>query len=123
MNMFFLTAGIIAALVTVLHVIAGGKAIARPLLSADKIHPVVKYTHYYCWHLVSISLTLLAAMFIWAAYHETAIELAVIGTIQATGFTLWGLLLAPSVGQQYRDMPQGWLFLPVTMFGMLGIFI
>ncbi|PHQ82633.1 MAG: hypothetical protein COB65_08760 [Thalassobium sp.] len=57
------------------------------------MHSVAKYTNYYCWHLVSITLIAMCAGLIWPAYDPTQSGLAVMWVVIAARFCLWSLLL------------------------------
>lgn len=57
MNWFIVLSGAVAAITAAIHVVAGGKEIARPLL-ASGLDETVKLTMYACWHLVSVVLVL-----------------------------------------------------------------
>jgi len=103
MNIWFVAAGALSFGITLLHLFGGGPTVAAPLLAAKGLNDVVRYLNYYCWHLVSISLALMALAFGWAA-----------------GFCIWGVALVILKQQQFREMPQGWLFLPVALLGFCG---
>ena len=120
MNIYFLIAAALSAAITALHTFAGGPAIARPLLATTTLEPAVRFVNYYCWHLVTICLALMAAAFGWAAALATAWEAAALATIMAAGFCAWGVMLPLLKGQSYKDIPQGWLFLPVAILGVVG---
>jgi len=123
MNFYFMSAALLCLIIAGIHVFVGGPQLVRPLRSSTNLHPVVRETHYECWHFVSICLAAIAGQFFWAAFVPSAYEVAVVGTLTATAFCLWGLALVPCVGQRYRDMPQGFLFLPVAILGGLGLYL
>jgi hypothetical protein len=104
------------ALVTwAVHTFLGQIYIVPPLLAAS-MHPVPKYTHFYCWHLVTIALALLVAAYVWAALDPGAWELALLGTVFAAVAALWsaGLVLAVR-----RHKP--WQMPPWALFGATAI--
>ena len=123
MNLWFLAAGATSFAITLLHLFGGGPTVAAPLLAAKELDAVVKYLNYYCWHLVSIGLALMAAAFAWSGLVEAAWEVAVLGTVAALAYCVWGLVLVVIKQQRFRDMPQGWLFLPVAGLGLLGMIV
>ncbi|WP_421849513.1 hypothetical protein [Oricola sp.] len=106
--------------IAAVHVFAGGPAVAAPIAAAEELDPVVRDTDYYCWHLVTISLLVMAAAFLWSAFHPGAWELAVAGTAMAATYSLWGIGLAVARRQRFRDLPQGLMFLPVALAGLAG---
>ncbi|WP_299685865.1 hypothetical protein [uncultured Tateyamaria sp.] len=119
-HMFFLSAGALSALWLVVHVIVGGRQIARPLVSATALSPVVRHTQYLCWHFTTVAIACMAGFFLWAAHAGDA-TLAAAGTALATGFFLVGVALVPVVRETYSRLPQGWLFLPVALLGLTGL--
>lgn len=121
MDIWFTVAGGIAVFWTGVHIFLGGPEIAHPLLASD-LKPMVKYVNYYCWHLVSISIAVMALLFLWPGVWGGPKELAVVGTVLATGFSIWGIVLAPRAGVSYKVVPQGWFFAPIAALGIIGLF-
>ncbi|WP_417458850.1 hypothetical protein [Kordiimonas sp.] len=120
MNTFFMTAGITTLVICSIHCWFGGRYIAEPLLRARDIHEVPKYTNYYCWHLVTLSLIAMAAAFIWAALSPEAIELAVLALALSITYCLWNLALILWKKQSFRSMPQWSLFFVSSLLGVIG---
>ena len=104
---------------TCVHIFIGGPEIAAPLLASD-MRKTPKYTQYFCWHIVSATIGALALFFALAALGYGA-QYAVAGTLLAAGFAVLGIAMVPAVGQSYRQMPQGWLFVPVAVLGLWGL--
>lgn len=121
MNICLFAAGVVSTAVFLIHTFVGGREIAAPLLAAKDLHPVPKFTQYYCWHLVTIVLAAMAAAYGFAAIDPSARDLAAFVTFLAAAFSVFGLILAPAKGQKYKHMPQGWLFVPVTALGVIGL--
>ncbi|QEE35163.1 hypothetical protein FTO60_05205 [Octadecabacter sp. SW4] len=86
------------------------------------MHSVAKYTNYYCWHLVSITLIAMCAGLIWPAYDPTQSGLAVMWVVIAALFCLWSLLLITSKKQPFLLMPQWSLFAVIAGLGLTGLF-
>jgi surface polysaccharide O-acyltransferase-like enzyme len=123
MDFWFLAAGGLSFAITLLHLFAGGPAIAAPLLAAKELDATAKYVNYYCWHLVSISLALMAATFLWSGLNADAWEAAVLGTVMAGAFCIWGIALVIIKQLRFRDVPQGWFFLPIAAMGVYGFLV
>ena len=121
MNGFLLAAAIAGFITCGIHVTAGGRDIARPLLAARDLADVPKLTHYYCWHLVTIVLFALGVAFLWAAYDPGAAELAWFATAIALAFMIWGLALVVWKRQPTRLMPQWTLFAVIAALGLAGL--
>ncbi len=122
-NIWYLIAGILAFSVCLLHIFLGGKEAARPLLNTTALNSVAKYTNYYCWHMVSITIAALGIMFICSGLMPQAYPLAYFATILAGLFSVWNLTLYFAKRKEFRvwyALPQWLLFLPIAVFGLIG---
>ena len=118
----FFAAGGLSALWLLVHVIMGGKEIMRPALGPSGLSPVVRDTLYICWHYTTVSIAMIAALFIWAGV-SLNMTAAATATALATAFSLVGIGLVLRQGGRYRDLPQGWLFVPVAGLGGIGLLL
>lgn len=121
MNTLFALAAGLSVLNTGLHLFAGGREIARPLLEARSLPDTVRCVQYFCWHIATLALALQAAVFGIAAVMPGQIALAAVGTIFAAAIAGLGIVLPPVMKISYRTMPQGWLFVPVSALGLAGL--
>lgn len=121
-NFWLFGAGIAAGITALIHIIAGGREIAAPLLASRDMHSVAKYTNYYCWHLVSITLIAMCAGLIWPAYDPAQSGLAVMWVVIAALFCFWSLLLVTWKKQSFLLMPQWSLFAVIAGLGLTGLF-
>ncbi|WP_336064963.1 hypothetical protein [Nitratireductor rhodophyticola] len=112
-----LVPALLSVLIAAIHIVVGGRDEVPPLLRSAELPPVVKFTHFYCWHLVSVTLVGMAGSFLYAAYASDGRILAILATIQAGTFCLWGLALVLWKRQRHRDLPQWALFAGVTATG------
>ncbi|MEP3347497.1 MAG: hypothetical protein ABJN34_08170 [Litoreibacter sp.] len=120
-NYFFAICAGVSGLILLLHMFAGSPNIANPMRNCEELHPVVRETNYYCWHLVSISLLQLSISFGWAAIAPSAYLVAVIAVFTAFAFSIWGMVLVVTIRQKFQYMPQGLLFLPLALIGLAGL--
>lgn len=126
MNIWFVLAGFSAFAVCLTHILLGGKEVARPLLDSPALRPIPKYTNYYCWHIVTIVIAALGGMFIYAAWVPSAFELAWVATLLALSFSLWNIGLYMGKRPEFRswvELPQWLLFMPVWVFGFIGLLL
>jgi hypothetical protein len=123
MNAYFAAAGGLSIITFAVHFWLGGAQIARPLLNGRELNRVVKLTHYYCWHLVSIALILLAVAFLAAAARGPATVLGAGATAAAALATLWNLALVIAHRVKPWLMPQWALFAPIAVLGALGLML
>lgn len=121
MNIILLAAAICAALICLIHVVLGGRAVARPLLAAEGLRGIPKYTAYFCWHIVTITLAGMALAFLLAALPDGARVLALFATGGAALFALLCLGINVTFGLGAWRHPQWALFLPVTALGAAGL--
>ncbi|WP_425039461.1 hypothetical protein [Primorskyibacter sp. S187A] len=115
----FALAGGLAATWLLIHLIWGGRDIARPLVRATSLDPVVRHTQYLCWHFTSVAIGCMAIFFGWAAL-SGPIAMATAGTLLALGFFCVGVGLVAALRESHARLPQGWLFLPVAALGLWG---
>ena len=92
-NTWLLAAGIAAGLTTLIHIFGGGPEVMRPLFAAQDIEEVPKLLNYYCWHLVTITLTAMTFAFTYAALIPGEMMLAIMWTVISAAFALWSILL------------------------------
>jgi hypothetical protein len=119
LNVAFAAAAGLSLLTWALHTFVGGPATAGPLL-ASSMHPVPKYTNYYCWHLVTITLLVVSAAFGYAAFVPTGSDVAVFATLLVVASAFWSLLL---IAWKYRrpwQLPQWLLFFVIGGAAIAG---
>ena len=122
-NWLILSSGVLAAVTAVIHVVAGGKDVARPLLQSS-MDDVVKLTLYACWHIVSVSLVLSSL-----ALLASGVGLVNAPSLVAFVSTLWLLFgvvfvvvtLGVARPRGLLRLPQWILLLPVGFLGLWGL--
>ena len=122
-NWFVLSAGILAGVTALIHIIAGGKDVARPLLTSS-IDEVVKLTLYACWHLVSAALFLssIALFGNGAGFFnspETVAFVSIMWLMFGAVFLVVTLGFAKPSG--LLRFPQWALLVPVGLLGLWGL--
>lgn len=122
MNYYFIFASVITFIWFLVHCLVGGKEIIKPLLEITVLEEVQKKVLYYCWHLVSFLIFLNFAVYLYLGISsEENLPLAIVNLSSSFFFFIWGVLLAGFSKVTYLEMPQGWLFLPVFILGVLGL--
>lgn len=117
---FIWGAALLCAVWFAVHLFVGGKQVARPLLDDTHLTALVRETQYLCWHFTSVAIAAMSGFFFAAlAMDEPAFAMA--GTALAAGFSVVGVALVLRLEGGYRQLPQGWLFAPVTLLGLLGL--
>lgn len=121
MNIYFLIAALTSCGTCLLHIFLGGKFAAKPLLHNQDLNQVAKYTNYYCWHLVTITIAAMALAFAMAAQPGGSKDLALFATLLSALFCLLNLIMIFSFKLNKKHFPQWLLFLPGAFFGTLGL--
>lgn len=123
MNIWLFTAGLFAGTVCLTHLLLGGREIVRPFLAVERMPGIARYTMYYCWHLVTITLAGMALAFVMAAQPGGARVLAIFATCGAASFALLNVAMNLRLGLSFARHPQGFLFMPVAAFGAAGLWL
>ena len=121
MNLWLALAAALAAATTLIHAVLGGRHVAAPLLAAERLHAVSKFTMYYCWHLMTIVLAALALAFGLAATGHGSCDLALFATAGAALFCLWSLGMIGLFRLRIAHFPQWALFAVITLSGAIGL--
>jgi hypothetical protein len=122
-NWLVLSAGILAAVTTLIHLIFGGKDVVRPLL-ASSIDDVVKLTLYACWHLVSAALFLSSMALIWngIGLYQSPETIAFVSIMWLTfGSVFLAITLGVARPSGIFRLPQWALLVPVGLLGLWGL--
>lgn len=86
-------AAIMSLLTWIVHVFVGGAEIVRPLLASNQLNQSVRFTLYYCWHLVTIAIMGMVIAYILLAVRRGGVALAWYATITAIAFAGWSVLM------------------------------
>jgi len=114
MNYWFLAASFAAIATFAFHTVVGGRFVARPLLAAEDVGKVARYTAYYCWHLVSILLAGLTLALLRAGLFSGGRELAAAAVTFSLCATVWSVAMI-----QRNNL--GWVrFLQWMLFALIG---
>ncbi|MEM1033591.1 MAG: hypothetical protein AAF928_20685 [Myxococcota bacterium] len=121
MNGFLLAAAVLSAATFLVHVVLGGRQCVPPLLGSD-VAWVARMTHYYCWHLVSMTLFGMAAGYGYAAWVPEGRDVAWLVTSLAVGFTAWSVVLGLwKRPRPWHALPQWVLFLAIAATALPGL--
>lgn len=121
MNPWFVAAAAATAATCLIHLIVGGKLVAAPLLNAEELRRIPRYTMYYCWHIATIVLAGMIAAFLLAATDPSERTIAIFATAAAASFFVWSWVMILTFRLRPLRFPQWLLFLPVSLFGLLGL--
>ncbi len=119
-NHGFALAALLSLFTWAVHTFLGGRAIAKPLLACE-LKPIPKYTNYYCWHIVTITLLTMAGGFAYAALGEEGFDVGLLFTLLAISYCLWSLILVAWKKRKPIELPQWILFLAVSAAAIWGL--
>ncbi|MCY0931268.1 hypothetical protein OTB20_34815 [Streptomyces sp. H27-H1] len=124
MNGWLLAAGVTAAGVAGVHLVAGHRDPVRPLLTSG-LADVPKRTLHAVWHLVSADLALAAAVLIYLAVEPQSSGTDLVALFVAVHFIAYSavfLVITVSAGwsKPLLRLPQWMLLLPVAIMSWLG---
>lgn len=117
---WFAAAAAVSATCCALHVLAGGHEAVRPLMAATALEQTVRFTLYYCWHLVTIAIAWLAVAFALAAAGRGT-RSAAHATALSAAFAAWDLLMIALHGLSPIEHGQWILFFAAAAAGTAGL--
>jgi len=121
-NIWYLLAALSSAAVCLTHFFLGGKVVATPLLAAESLNKVSKFTNYYCWHMVTIVLAAQSLAFALAMQAPDERLLAMFATGGAIAFMVWSLAMIATFKLRLMNFPQWLLFVPASVLGLIGLY-
>ena len=122
MNWFLLAASVVSLTTFLAHLFWGGHEVAKPLLNTPELQEVTKLTTYYCWHIATILFFFMTCAYAYVALLQLDIPLTVAITGIAAACVLLNVGLIVVRKLKPLDYPQWVFFIPITLFGVLGLF-
>lgn len=121
MDLPFVIAGGLALTTCAVHVFAGGVHVVRPLLAASDLTRASRWLNYYCWHIVSLLILVMAACFFLAAYDPGSRTLAGLFTLLAAALSALSAAVAVRGGVAPYRFPSTSLFAAIAAVGAWGL--
>ena len=72
LNAGFAAASGLALITFAVHTFVGGIYVVRPLLAVQGLSRASRWLNYYCWHMTTLTLLVMAAMFAYSAVEPSA---------------------------------------------------
>jgi hypothetical protein len=104
------------------HELLGGAMVLDPLHQVD-LPPDVVWLHHFSWHVGSVALVAMAAMFVLAARKGEHLILAGFGTAISVGFAVLGVSLAVFGDAALWGTPAPYPWTLTAAFGAAGIYL
>lgn len=119
-NPWIFSAFALAVLMAGIHVVVGGRLIARPLLESD-LADLPRLTLYLCWHGITIVLAGMALLYADGLFWRRRRDSVIVASGLAAAFFGLGWALILAFGLSPLDLPQWIVFGPMGIFGWLGV--
>lgn len=123
MNNWLIAAAALAALTTLVHLFVGGRQVAKPLLETSEINSLVKFTHYFCWHIVSIALAVMAAGLAYAGLSPGGRDVAFFMVGLAAAIALWNSVMNARHQLKAGRHPQFVFFIAIMAIATPGLLV
>jgi hypothetical protein len=121
MNIGFAVAAVIGLAGLVVHAGYGSVKLVRPFLKLD-MHPVIKWLFYLCFHVVTLLVLTMTAVFAWAAVDYHGHPAAAVLTALAFACALLSLYVAIRGRLSLLKMVPFWLFLGMGAAAFWGLY-
>ncbi|MBL4620750.1 MAG: hypothetical protein JKX88_11710 [Marinicaulis sp.] len=122
MSLFLWTAAGLAGVTFVIHVFAGGKVAARPLLADASLPPESKWLNYYCWHITSVMIAFVCAAFIWLGASHPQPPMVILLSSLTASLALLSVGVALKGGVHPLRLPSTTLFAAISALGWAALF-
>lgn len=120
-NPWHAAAAALSAATLAVHLFAGGQDVVEPLLSAHELPEIARFTLYYCWHLITITLAAKTLSFAVLATNRGGTALALLMTGLAGTFAAWDLAMIAMFGLSPIEYGQWILFTVITACSIAGL--
>lgn len=119
-SVFFLMSAILSLLALIAHELLGAPLVLPPLSQAGLSAEVI-WLHHFSWHVGSITIMGMIAMYVSAARRPGNLSMAVIATAMSVGFALLGIGLAVYGGSAMWGTPAPYIWSAIAALGTTGI--
>ena len=123
MNIYLLIATGLSYFAFLLHLLMGGREVARPLLQATELSKTCQFTNYYCWHLVTISLAFIAVVFSLHLYLPLSTDLILAVSALMLLYGLWSLVMIVAHKLNPLQFGQWTVLVPIGVLGFCGVYL
>ncbi|MBI1260467.1 MAG: hypothetical protein GC184_01965 [Rhizobiales bacterium] len=121
-GLFFLMAAFISLLGLLAHEFLGAPLVLPPLEKAQLPANII-WLHHFSWHVGSIAIAALMALYIYPAFVPGNQAMAVIATAISLSFTLLGVTLAIWGNAALWKTPAPYIWAIVTIIGGTGLLV
>ncbi|WP_316862090.1 hypothetical protein [uncultured Cohaesibacter sp.] len=113
---------LMSAATTCLHVILGGRGIAKPLMQSG-LEREMKNTLYFCWHFATLVLIVMTCAFAVPFFHSNWRELVGAASLLAGLIAAWNIAFVLTARLPFKELPQWILFVGIALPGSASLFV
>lgn len=121
LNAGFAAASALALVTFAVHTFVGEIYVVRPLLAVERLSRASRWLNFYCWHMTTLTLMVMTAMFAYSAHEPGARGFGVLFTAMAAAFSLLCIAVAVRGGVPPWRFPATSLFAAVAAAGLWGL--
>lgn len=121
MNVGLAGASAAAAVTFLAHWQIGGRYAARPLLASAQLPAVAKWLNYFCWHIVTILLLMMALTLAGAAAGRVHMDAVRFIAVSATAISLLSIAVTLSAKIRPWRFPASYLLATVAALSFWGM--
>lgn len=116
----FIAAACLSGVGVIAHEILGAPRVLGPLKNSGLPENVV-WLHHFSWHVGSIAVAGMIALFLMAAFSPDALPYAVVATGMSAGFSVLAIVLATFGNKALWRTPAPYPWTVIAILGTLGI--
>lgn len=119
-EIFFIAAASLSCLGVIAHEILGAPKVLGPLRNSGLPENVV-WLHHFSWHVGSVAVVAMVALFLIAAFSTDALVYGVVATGMSSGFAILAITLATFGNKALWRTPAPYPWTVIAVLGALGI--
>jgi hypothetical protein len=121
-NILFVSAAVLALLGAVAHELLGAPKVLGPL-KASGLPDNVVWLHHFSWHVGSVAVLAMTALFLLAVYQRDGYAYAAVATAMSLGFAALGIGLATFGNRALWRTPAPYPWTLIAVIGVLGLLL
>ena len=121
-SIFFTIAAVLSLLTLFAHEFLGAPLVLPPLKTSGLPANVI-WLHHFSWHVGSVAIAALVALFAYAAFVPGNAAMAVIATAMSLSFALLGVGLAIWGNAALWKSPPPYVWTIITIIGLTGLLV
>ncbi|MEE4110023.1 MAG: hypothetical protein V2I24_11775 [Halieaceae bacterium] len=121
-NILFVSASVLALLGVAAHELLGAPKVLGPL-KASGLPDNVVWLHHFSWHVGSVAVLAMIALFLLAVYEPDGYAYAAVATAMSLGFAALGIGLAVFGNRALWKTPAPYPWTLIAVIGVLGLLL